>query len=138
MKVNKAEYERCLEEMRKHCPPGTTVYTVLEHVSRSGMSREIRTVLLSPDGDRVVDLHPNYMVSQILGERQGKSDGVILGGTGMDMGFHLVYSLSRHLYRDGFSCIGSGCPSNDHSNGDRDYTPHHHNDGGYALKQRWL
>ncbi len=23
-------------------------------------------------------------------------------------------------------------------NGDRDYTPHHHNSGGYALIHRWL
>lgn len=37
-----------------------------------------------------------------------------------------------------FECIGHGCPSNDHCNGDRDYTPHHHNSGGYALKHRWL
>lgn len=141
MKVAKAERERCIEEMRKHCPPGSTVHTVLEHVSRSGMSREIRTVLLSCDGDRVVDLHPNYMVSQILGDdRQGKHDGVIVGGCGMDMGFHIVYSLSRALYPNGFECVGEKCPSNDHSNGDRDYTPGHtvHSDGGYALSHRWL
>ena len=82
----------------------------------------------------------------------------------MDMGFHLVYSLSYALWPDGFGCVGAGCPSNDHSNGDRDYTPHGptdangdpedrdpgpgeardglvrhwHRDGGYALRQRWL
>lgn len=32
--------------------------------------------------------------------------------------------ISRVLYPQGFGCIGEGCPSNDHSNGDRDYTPH--------------
>lgn len=76
----------------------------------------------------------------------------------MDMGFWAVYQLSYGLFKGGFGCIGEGCPSNDHSNGDRDYTPHMseadrmgadgelcnchkdhmHNDGGYALKQRWL
>jgi hypothetical protein len=47
----------------------------------------------------------------------------------MDMGFHVVYNLSSALYRGGFGCIGDKpvrCPSNDHSNGDRDYTPHMH------------
>jgi hypothetical protein len=82
----------------------------------------------------------------------------------MDMGFHLVYTLSYALYPQGFGCVGERCPSNDHSNGDRDYTPHGcydengaledrepgpgelrdgcrrhwHRDGGYALTQRWL
>lgn len=87
------------------------------------------------------------------------------GGYGMDMGFHLAYNLSRTLYPDGFGCIGERCPSNDHINGDRDYTPHvqmlpgwdaakqehtdalvqtvvglghWHEDGGYALRHEWL
>lgn len=40
------------------------------------------------------------------------------------MGFHVVYGLARTLWPDGYGCIGEHCPSNDHSNGDRDYTPH--------------
>ena len=43
----------------------------------------------------------------------------------MDMGFALVYGLSRTLYRDGHKCLGdkgkTRCPSNDHSN---DYGAH--------------
>lgn len=44
-----------------------------------------------------------------------------MNGCGMDMGFHLVYSLSRVLFspkQGGFECLGIGhyCPSNDHSN----------------------
>ena len=35
-------------------------------------------------------------------------------------------------------CIGAGCPSNDHINGDRNHTPHLHESGGYALRQRWI
>lgn len=68
-----------------------------------------------------------------------KSLGLTVGGCGMDMGFHLVYNLSRVLFPSGFECIGKGCPSNDHSNGDRNYEPHRHTgDGGYAIKHRWL
>lgn len=59
-------------------------------------------------------------------------------GCGMDVGFSLVYNLGWVLFPNGFECVGERCPSNDHSNGDRDYSPHHHSDGGYALRQRWL
>jgi hypothetical protein len=135
--------------------PGDTVYTVLDHVSASGMSRAIRVLLLSCENGKVVDLHPNHAVSRVLGlrfhKRHGReTDALVMGGCGMDMGFELVYQLSCKMFPDGFGCIGEGCPSNDHSNGDRDYTPHPplvvppdpgshwHGDGGYALRHRWL
>lgn len=137
-----------LAKLREWIKPGDTVYTVLDHVSASGMSRAIRVVLLDCADGRVTDLHPNWSVGKALGLRHWKRNGreqdaLVVGGCGMDMGFHLVYSLGRVLY-DGFGCVGRGCPSNDHSNGDRDYTPHtigaphFHSDGGYALRQRWL
>ena len=75
-------------------------------------------------------------------------DAVIRGGCGMDMGFDLVYSLSRALFPS-YQCLGRrykdengpACPSNDHVNPG----PHRDNFGaavvhtdGYALSQRWL
>ena len=129
-----AERQEAIERLREWIKPGDTVYTILRHVSRSGMSREIGVVLM----DGKSDLHPNWAVSKAIGARQGKSDGVVMGGCGMDMGFALVHELSYALYPDGFDCLGEGCPSNDHSNGDRNREPHHHSSGGYALKQRWL
>lgn len=134
-KAQKAERAEAIAKLREWIKPGDTVYTVLEHVSRSGMSREIRVVLLHADGSRVVDLHPNYLVAKVLGERIGKRNGIMVGGCGMDMGFHIVYTLSRYLFPDGFDCIGNGCPSNDHSNRENNA---HHSDGGYAIRQRWL
>jgi hypothetical protein len=152
-KAAKAEREEAKDKLRQWIKPGDTVHTILRHVSRSGMLREIGIVLLK-DG---TDLHPNYLVAKALGERVGKRDGIVVGGCGMDMGFHIVYNLSHTLWPDGFGCIGKGCRSNDHSNGDRDYTPHNwvspvvglggcvdpprahwHTDGGYALNHRWL
>ena len=116
----KIEREKAKAELREWIKPGDTVHTILRHVSRSGMLREIGIVLLK-DGS---NLHPNYLVAEALGERIGKRDGVIVGGCGMDMGFHIVYNLGYALWPDGFGCIGKGCRSNDHFNGDRDYTPH--------------
>ena len=98
----------------------------------------------------------SWAVARLLGwSFDRRNDGVKVNGCGMDMGFHLVYSLSYVLFPQGVGCIGAGCLSNDHSNGDRDYTPHGngmtphlrevivgadhwHRDGGYALRQRWL
>ena len=54
------------------------------------------------------------------------------------MGFHVVYNLGATLYPEGYDCIGLGCPSCDHSNGDRNRSPHPHKDGVYALRHRWI
>lgn len=160
-KAAKAERDEAIAKLREWIKPGDTVYTVLDSVSRSGMSRVIRVVLLECEDGRAVDRHPNYAVGKALGLKHAKrngreQDGLVMNGCGMDMGFELVYQLGRVLYPDGFGCIGKDCRSNDHSNGDRDRTvdpqPHRppvnatadevgrhwHRDGGYALGQRWL
>ena len=125
MKYSKPEVEESLARLREWIKPGDTVYTILRHRSSSGMSREIGVALISNDKERgVVDLHPNYAVARVLGARMGKRDGVIMGGCGMDMGFHLVYSLASVLFPHGFGCTGARCFSNDHSTGERDHTPH--------------
>jgi hypothetical protein len=117
--VAKVKAAESLERLREWLKPGDTLYTVLDSVSRSGMSRTIRVVLpyvrgvevesAAPGGkptdyvrkDSVgVDfLHPNHAVAEVLGYRRAKrGDGLIVGGCGMDMGFHVVNSLSSALY----------------------------------------
>jgi hypothetical protein len=123
--MKKAEKEKAeaLEFFRDKLKPGDIVYTVLRHVSRSGMLREIGVLL--PCGDSAGFWHPNYATASLIGATVNKrGDGVRVTGCGMDMGFHIVYNLSHALFPNGFGCIGERCPSNDHSNGDRDYTPH--------------
>lgn len=160
-KVSPREKQEALDRLREWMPAGSTVYCVLRHVSRSGMQRRIGVVVMTPEGPR----HLNYAVGSVLGLRvTERGDGVVVNGCGMDMGWHLVYSLSRALWPDGFGCVGKRCPSNDHVNGDRDYTPHGptdengdpedrepesgeradglkrhwHRDGGYALRAEWI
>lgn len=149
-KFTKEDVERSRERLAGMVKPGDTVHTLLEHVSRSRMSRRIRPLVLR-DGDAS---NLGFSAAAVLGWSV-TDQAVHLSGCGMDMGFELVYQLSSALFPDGFGCIGEGCPSNDHPNGDRDYTPHGHrkavhvpNDpdalrhwhqaGGYALRQRWL
>jgi hypothetical protein len=144
-----AEMAEAIDTLREILPPGATVYTVLRHVSASGMTRRIDLYSIQ-DGD--MRWLSGY-AKTALGYPRTKFDAITVGGWGMDMGYHLVHNLSRTLNTGGFGCVGDNCPSNDHSNGDRDYTPHMngapntfspgyvghwHSDGGYALRHRWI
>lgn len=130
-----------IDRLRTWIKPGDTVHTQLKSVSRSGMSRVIQVIKIECDPEQKEPqiLYLGYNVAEAIGMKYDRErEGVKVGGCGMDMGFAIVYDLSRALFKDGFDCIGEGCPANDHRNGDRDYTPHRHSDPGYALKQRWL
>lgn len=122
-KAQRAEREEAIATLRKWCPPGATVYTVLDHVARSGMSRAIRLVVPYTREDGSIDhVHPNWAAGRVLGlrhwRRHGREqDALVIGGCGMDMGFHLVYELAASIYRDGYACLGAGkCPSPYHVN----------------------
>ena len=144
-KAQEKEQEEAKEYLRTLIKPGDTVYTILRHVSRSGMMRIIDPVIMTTDAG---PYSITGWTAKALGEPLDRDRwGVKVGGCGMDMGFHLVYNLSYTLFPDGFGCIGEHCPSNDHSNdGMRpqgrtsiDYSPdRHHQDGGYALRHKWL
>lgn len=89
---------------------GDTVYTILRHVSASGMSRRID--LYTFKDNKPVYLSGYYAMMQ--GE-EPPTDGYKVGGCGMDMGFHLVYTLSSLLFN--------------RENG---------KDSGYKLRHEWL
>ena len=132
---NAEERQEAAESLRALIAPGDTIYTILRHVSRSGMSRSISLYAIRDGKPRWLDGYAAKVTERALDRLH---DGIKIGGCGMDMGFALVYNLSRALWPDGHTCIGEGCPSNDHGNGDRDYTPHLHADGGYALRHQWI
>jgi hypothetical protein len=137
-KAQRAAQAEAIADLKQSLRPGDIVWTSLKQVSSSGMSRHIG-VHTVPSKDTI--LTHTFRVSKALQMRvSDKDDGLVVGGAGMDMGFHVVYSLSRTLYPEGFECIGDRCPSNDHSNDtEADYTiGRHHRDGGYALRHRWL
>jgi len=102
-KAQTAERKQAIEQLREWIKPGDTVYTILDNVSRSGMSRAIRVVLLECHDGQANTRHPNWAVGKALGLRHWKRNGreqdaLVVGGCGMDMGFHLVYELSHVLY----------------------------------------
>ena len=119
-KAARAEY--CKAELRALLTPGAKVYCILRSVSSSGMSRAISLYVKSEGDMRNID----SLSADALGYKLAKKTGVMVSGCGMDMGFHLVYSLGSTLWPDG--------------------TGTHHgtrNDqlgtaGGYALEHVWL
>lgn len=162
----KAERQEAINRLREEIHPGDKIYTILRHRSRSGMQRSISLIQIDSEG---TTREWDYLAARAMGDRiDNVNGGIKVSGCGMDMGFHLVYNLGRTLFPGGFGCVGAGegdegnqrgrCRSNDHSNGDRDYTPHYdgtpqsaeevgrgltprphwHKDGGYALVHAWL
>lgn len=77
------------------------------------------------------------MIARALGMSQAKDESLKVSGCGMDMGFHIVYSVSTFL-RNEYKCTGERCPASIHVN---EHTPRDgkamHKDG-YAISQRWL
>lgn len=111
-KVTKTERDAQIAKLREWFPKGSTVYTILRSVSRSGMQRQISVLALVPDDKtsempkHIIDLHPNWSVSQVLGYRLNKggaNDALIVNGCGMDMGFDIAYNLASALYGDGYA-----------------------------------
>jgi hypothetical protein len=162
---DKAESAAYLKTILK---PGDEVRTILRSCSRSGMSRRI-SLVVAREGE-VQDI--TYHAARTMGEniKQGgqyvQDAGIVIGGCGMDMGFSLVYNLSRYLFPDGFAASTGLAPSG-HNMNPGSFRGHHakpltkedmaamvakgwkfhgrnddpsgwDNDGGYALGQRWL
>lgn len=97
-KITKEEIEEQKEKLKTIIEKsGFKVYTILRHVSNSGMYREISPIVFV-DG-RV--LHLSYATAIVTGykytEKKGHSS-IGISGCGMDMGFDLVYNLSSALY----------------------------------------
>ena len=102
---NKTEKQAAIDYIKEHIKKGDTLFTLVNHVSKSGMTRNIKVLDIKNESPS----YWNYYISKILGYTL-KDDGTLkVQGCGMDMGFHVVYSLSYALFND-----------------------------GYAIKQRWI
>jgi hypothetical protein len=151
-KQSDIERQQAIERLRELLKPGDTVYTTLKHVSRSGMMRSIDLHLIR-------DNEPRWIASLVATacdySWDEKRECLKVSGCGMDMGFAVVYELSRTLFPDGFGVEGELSlgrkirPTSKENaeeavkrgakfwgrNGD---TSGWDNSGGYALEQRWL
>jgi len=117
----KLDYEYAKERLLTYyINEGDTIYTVLRSVAPSGMSR---TMSLKVATDKGVIQDLTYYASVVLDYPLVEVNGsraIRVGGAGMDLGFHVVYSLARVLFRDKYE----GQPEAV--------------DAGYSLSQAWL
>lgn len=129
-KMSESERAEWVRDMREILVKSSTdkngrpvVNLVLRHVTRSGMSRSISAFTIVEGDPYVLD----YRISKILGwSTDQRNGGVKVSGVGMDMGFHLVYSLA---------CVVApprGPENPAYVNGRKVEDP------GYNLSHRWL
>lgn len=139
---------QALKRLRK-LKPGSTIFFVVTHVARSGMSRSIEFYVPAWETSSEYVHHGSatdrpmsterrtvkrmtiekitWEMSRILGYRiDQRNGGIVVGGCGMDMGFHCVYNVGRVLWPKGTR------KPHDRRNGEPD------RDGGYALKSRQM
>lgn len=105
--------DQARSELRSIVPRGSTVYTILRHVSTSGMSRRIslvafRLVQAGPG----TEIQPFHLDHKAITAGVGKAprpvggtrpQGIAITGAGMDMGFSLVYDLALLVHGDGYA-----------------------------------
>ncbi len=91
------------------------IHTIVRHVSASGMSRDISLIYVKEGAIHNITYWGALALDWKLSEKSGNR-AIRVGGCGMDMGFHTVYTLSRVIYRDTATEI----------------------EPGYVLTQAWL
>jgi len=102
LKLTKKEYElrqitydlETMERLTKDKPE--TIYTILRSVSSNGMNRVIDMFYIK-DAE---PYHIHFSTDRVFNHKRVKTSngfGYRVGGCGMDMGFHLVNSLSYSM-----------------------------------------
>lgn len=125
-KISKEVRDEAIAKLRTFYKPGDTAYTMCTHVARSGMMRHIAIIATRTDLVRskkcIRPVNVSHLVADAVGWSLNKSgDALIVGGCGMDMGFHTVYEMASVLYN------GLGENGKPVTNG-----------RGYAIRQSWL
>lgn len=139
MKHTKEEITDAKARLLKTLKAGDTVYTILRHCSSSGMSRVIDLIVIEKGNTNSKGkAYPRSIAhdaSIVLGMNMHKNHyGITAGGCGMDMGFHLVYSLGSVLWGHGKDGDAVKQKFVTGRNGDTGAET----DGGYLLRHSWL
>jgi len=123
---NKEEREQAKEDLREVLErSGRTVYQSIGHVSKSGMYRTIKNMIIIDGTLRNID----WQIARVMDYVTPKEDGLGVTGCGMDMGFDIVYNLGRTLYPKGDGKTLT------HRNGEKNTLEY---DGGYLITPRWV
>lgn len=97
-----SEYKPFAVEWVENAPEGSNIYVVQRSVSASGMSRVLDLFV-------IVDGNIRYLRSLAHDDRmpfkrntRSQHDGFVVGGCGMDMHFHIVYTIGRAFRDNGY------------------------------------
>lgn len=137
-KAQKAERDEAINTLREWIKPGDKIHTTVTQVARSGMQRCIRLFHTYVENGEAHIHEISWLAARAMDYRiNQKHGGLIVGGCGMDMGFHLVYSLGRTLFPEGGPLEKSGhVRQSQAKREDKNATTE--KDGGYLLKHEWL
>jgi hypothetical protein len=131
-RVSKEKKAEALANLRKMLPPGTRIYVSNVHTSRSGMMRTLK--LYKAEGGSIRWISCYWVAAAIGWSVDEQREGVKVSGCGMDMGFHLVNTLSYALH--GMKDHGDGAKP---ENAGRPFQPRRgHYRAGYSLTHEWL
>lgn len=98
-KISVSEIKETSDRLREQLKDVKEVYVIFRRVSASGMTRWLELAICTDSGIRMI----GYTTSIVLGwSYSSKYEGIKVEGAGMDMGFHLVSSLSRRLFGDDY------------------------------------
>lgn len=143
--------QEAAKELRAILKPGDTVQSILRHVSRSGMNRNISFTVVKKDEVKNLD----NLIATVLDYRRSSDGSLSVGGCGQDMGFHVIHLLGYALFgeeaehgdtpkaqklrralleNDRFYYTQGGRPAPDPSKPSRVWFGR----SGYALKHRWI
>lgn len=96
------ERTNAIERLRSILPPGSTVYTILRHVARSGMSRRIDVYAIDTDADGKPWMrYLSGMVSHATGIRFAAKGGaredcgLVMNGCGYSQADEIVDAIER-------------------------------------------
>lgn len=118
-KKTAAEKAEAIQFLREYLKRDDRVYTILRHRAASGMTRFLDLYVIRDNQPRRI----TWQAAKALGwTYDNKRDALRVGGCGMDMGFHAVYTLSSIVFREDGTF--------------RD--PMTGEDAGYTLRHEWL
>jgi len=130
-KYTKQEQENSVILLKKYLKPGDTLYTVLRHVSKSGMYRAIDCYSIKCVKGKVEKQWLSYLVAKAIRERfDERWEAIGVSGGGMDMGYYLMMGLSYTLHGHNPKGDGGKSPGVSPRPG--------HYQAGYSLNHEWI
>lgn len=125
-----ADYEGAHARLCALCQPGTTIYTVLRGITRSGLTRYLDFFVIEPASADVCLITP--YIATVLKLKQTDDGYIAFRGWGTDCARQIVHLLSFELH----GLVGKGAGFDPASS--CDVTDSENYRAGYSLKQEWL